>query len=97
LGKQGDYYKTLKIALLGDDLYANPNTCKAVADRSLSFLFTYKDESRPWIAEQVAWSEPETLAVTAWDGKTRLEHRYQRVNGIENRADGEKLRVNYLF
>jgi hypothetical protein len=38
----------------------------------------------------VVWSGPETLTVTEWNGKSHLEHRYQ-----ENRADGEKPRVNY--
>jgi hypothetical protein len=55
-------------------------------DQGLSFLFTCKDESHPWIAEQVKWSEPETLTITEWNGETHLE----------NRAEGEKLRVNYL-
>jgi hypothetical protein len=31
------------------------------------------------------------------NGKSRLEHRYRWVNGIENQAEGEKLRVNYLY
>jgi hypothetical protein len=51
LEKHGEYYKTLKATLLGDDVYASHNTCKAVVDRGLSFLFTCKDESHPWIAE----------------------------------------------
>ena len=97
LEKHGEYYKTLKATLLGDDLYANHNTCKAVVDRGVSFLFTCKDESHPWIAEQVTWSEPETLVITEWNGKCHLEHRYRWVNGIENRAEGEKLLVNYLY
>jgi hypothetical protein len=80
--------------LLGDDLYANHNTCKAVLDKGLSFPFACKDESHPWIAEQYKRSEPETLTVTEWDGKSRLEHRYRWVNSFENRAEGEHLRVN---
>jgi hypothetical protein len=63
LGKHGEYYKTLKAVLPGDDLYANHNTCKAVLDKGLGFLFTCKDESHPWTAEQYKWSEPETLTV----------------------------------
>jgi hypothetical protein len=97
LEKHGDYYKSLKATLLGDDLYANHQTCKAIVDHGLSFLFTCKDESHPWIAEQVRWSELETLTVTDWNGKVHLEHRYRWVNGLENRAEGEKLLVNYLY
>jgi hypothetical protein len=96
LERHGGYYKELKATMLGDDLYASHDTCKAVAGHGLSFLFTCKDESHPWIAEQVKWGEGETLVVTEWNGKTRLEHRYRWVNGIENRAEGEKLLVNYL-
>jgi hypothetical protein len=33
LEKHGEYYKGLKATLLGDDLYASHNTCKAVVDR----------------------------------------------------------------
>ncbi|MDR1411379.1 MAG: hypothetical protein LBI91_04150, partial [Spirochaetaceae bacterium] len=72
LEKQGEYYKTLKATLLGDDLDANHNTCTAVLDKGLSFLFACKDESHPWIAEQYKRSEPETLTVTEWDGKSHL-------------------------
>jgi hypothetical protein len=31
-----------------------------------------------------------------WNGRNHLEYRYSWVNGIENRADGERLLVNYL-
>jgi hypothetical protein len=96
LEKHGEYYKALKATLLGDDLYSNHTTCKAVLDSDLSFIFTCKDESHPWIAEQMKWSEPATLVSTVWTGKCHLEHRYAWVNGIENRADGEKLLVNYI-
>jgi hypothetical protein len=33
LEKHGEYYKTLNATLLGDDLYANHHTCKAVWTR----------------------------------------------------------------
>jgi hypothetical protein len=34
--------------------------------------------------------------VTEWNGRNHLEHRYRWINGIENRAEGEKLLVNYF-
>ncbi|GHU39466.1 hypothetical protein FACS1894190_04260 [Spirochaetia bacterium] len=94
--KHGAYYKELKATLLGDDLYANHNTCKAVLDSGLSFIFTCKDDSHPWIAEQFKYSTPETLTRVVWTGKNHREYRYTWVNGLENRADGEKLPVQYL-
>ncbi|MDR2632329.1 MAG: hypothetical protein LBC51_01725 [Treponema sp.] len=53
LEKHGEYYRKLKATLRGDDLYAKHNTGKAIVDSGLSFLFTCKDESHPWITEQV--------------------------------------------
>ena len=97
LEKHGDYYKELNAMLLGDDLYANYNTCKDILDRELSFLFTCKDESHPWIAEQFKYSEPETLKITEWNGRNQIEYRYKWVNGLENRADGDVLLVNYIY
>jgi hypothetical protein len=97
LEKHGEYYKELKATILGDDLYANHNTCKDILDRGLSFIFTCKNESHPWIAEQFQFGEPEMLVTKDHTGKHSLEHRYKWVNGIENRADGEKLLVNYIY
>jgi hypothetical protein len=97
LKKHGKYYKQLKATVLGDDLYSNYNTCKAILDSNLSFIFTCKDDSHTWIAEQVKWGDIENLTVTEWRGKNHFEYRYKWVNGIENRADGENLLVNYIY
>jgi hypothetical protein len=62
----------------------------------MSFLLTCKEESHPWIAEQVRYGEGETREVREWNGWVHLRHRYSWVNGIENWAEEEKLLVNYL-
>jgi hypothetical protein len=62
----------------------------------MSFLLTCREESHLWIAEQVRYGEGETREVREWNRRTHLRRRYSRVNGIENRAEGEKLPVNYL-
>jgi hypothetical protein len=63
----------------------------------MHFLLTCKNESHPWIAEQVKYAEMQKRTRTEWNGRNHLEYRYSWVNGIENRADGEKLAVNYLY
>ncbi|MDR1229996.1 MAG: hypothetical protein LBK61_01200 [Spirochaetaceae bacterium] len=82
LEKHGEYCNRLKATLPGDDLYASHNTCK--------------DESHPWTAEQVKRGCAEELNAGEWNGKYHLEHRYRWVNGVENRAGGEKLAVNHI-
>ncbi|MDR2343903.1 MAG: transposase family protein [Spirochaetaceae bacterium] len=61
------------------------------------FPLTCKDGSHPWIAEQVKYSNPQTYGKTEWSGRNHSVHRYKRVNGIENRADGEVMKVNHLY
>ena len=34
--------------------------------------------------------------MTVWNGRNHLEYRYRWINGLENRAEGDKLPVNYL-
>jgi hypothetical protein len=89
-------YGPLKVTLLGDDLYACHPLCTAVQEAGMKFLFTCKEESHPWITEQVKYREGCTHEKRVWNGRHHLVHRYRWVNGIENRAEGEKLPVNYL-
>ena len=86
----------LKPTFLGDDLYACHSICAQILEMGMSFIFTCKDESRPWIAEQVKYARMEGLTRKGWNGRNHLEYRYARVNGIENRAEGERILVNYL-
>ncbi|GHU94233.1 hypothetical protein FACS189479_06710 [Spirochaetia bacterium] len=72
LEKHGAYYKELKATLLGDDLYANHNTCKAVLDSGLSFIFTCKDDSHPWIANNSNTVPPKRLYGSSGPGKNIL-------------------------
>jgi hypothetical protein len=80
-----------------DDLYICHPVCAEILEAGMDFLLTYKDESHPWIAEQAANSLSEIHEKWEWNGRNHLVYRYRWVNGIENRAEGEKLTVNYLY
>jgi hypothetical protein len=97
LEKHGTYYKTLRATVPGDDLYADHAACKAVPGQGLGFIFTCKDESHPRIAEQAGRCIMETPGTAFRAGRDHLEYRYNWTNGLENRADGENLTVNYLY
>jgi hypothetical protein len=96
LGERGEGLKWLAPTFLGDDLYSCHSVCEQITNLGMSFIFTCKDESHPWIAEQIANGEMETYRRREWNKRNHLEYRYTWVNGIENRCDGEKLLVNYL-
>jgi hypothetical protein len=57
----------LKSAVPGDGLYADDGNRKAVPGLGLGFIFTRKDESRPWIAGQSGWY-PENAENYSLDG-----------------------------
>jgi hypothetical protein len=103
LGSQKGALERLKPTFLGDDLYACHEVCKQILGMGMSFIFTCKEDSEtkfprhPWIREQVEQSLPEEYTRQEWNGRNHLEYRYRWVNGIENRADGEILLVNYLY
>jgi hypothetical protein len=90
-------YSGLKLTVLGDDLYCCHPVCKEIREAGMNFLLACKDESHPWIAEQVKYSIPRTHEKTEWNGRNHLVYRYKWVNGIENRADGETMGVNHLY
>ena len=86
----------LKPTFLGDELYACHSICTKILQMGMSFIFTCKDESHPWIAEQVKNEQMEQYTPRKWNGRNHLEYQYAWVNGIENRAEGERIAVNYL-
>jgi hypothetical protein len=96
LEERGAALGWLKPTFLGDDLYACHGICSQIRGLGMSYIFTCKDESHRWIAEQVAWGELKSHTRREWNGRNHLEYRYRWVNGLENRCDGERLSVNYL-
>ncbi|MDR0685202.1 MAG: hypothetical protein LBF83_08740 [Spirochaetaceae bacterium] len=90
-------YSALKLTVLGDDLYRRHSVCKEMREAGMNFLPACKDESHPWIAEQVKYPFLQKHENTVWNGRNHIVYRHKWVNGIENRADGEIMKVNYLY
>ncbi|MDR0909981.1 MAG: hypothetical protein LBM77_09480, partial [Spirochaetaceae bacterium] len=88
--------RELKPIFLGDDLYSCHSICSLIDAHRMSFIFTCKDESHPYIKEQTEDAPFEEHRRTEWNGKNHLEHRYYWLKGIENRADPKFIYVNYL-
>jgi hypothetical protein len=86
----------LKPTFLGDDLYACYPICKMILDKGMSFIFTCKPSSHPWITEQVKNSYPEKRSCRKWNGREHLIYRYKWVNGVEIRSEGTPFPVNYF-
>ncbi|GHU81712.1 hypothetical protein FACS189468_4830 [Spirochaetia bacterium] len=63
----------------------------------MSFIFTCKPASHPWLTETVENSFLNEQENREWNGRNHLVYRYKWQNGVEIRDDKETLLVNYLY
>jgi hypothetical protein len=97
LTNYGKEYAWLKPTLLGDDLFSNHPFCTAVLEQQMSFIFTCKPASHPWLTETVENSILEEEIVSTWKGKSHQVATYRWINGVPIRDDArEPLLVNYF-
>jgi hypothetical protein len=97
LDARGEALLWLKPTFLGDDIYCCHEICKKVLGIGANFIFTCKPGTHKWVEEQVKYWDCKTATETEWTGKYHIIRRYSWANGIENRCDGERLTVNYLY
>jgi hypothetical protein len=96
VAQYAEAYRWLQPTILGDDLFSNYPLCTAILDQGLSFIFTCKADSHPWLMETVHGSYLAEQQRRVWNGRHHLEYRYRWVNGVEIRDNRETLLVNYL-
>jgi hypothetical protein len=66
-------------------------------DNGLSFIFTCKDSSHPWLAETVKNSYLSEKERKEWNGRYHMTYRYRWLNGVDIRDSPETLKVNYVY
>jgi hypothetical protein len=82
---------------LGDDLFSNYPICKGIEEKGMSFIFTCKEESHPWLTETVKNSYLSEKTRREWNGSHHLVYRYRWLNGVEIRDNRQTMRVNYVY
>ena len=97
LAAHAEEYRWLKPTLLGDDLFSNQPFCEAVLEAGMSFLFTCKPDSHPWLTETVENSFLEEKVVRKWTGSYNQSSTYRWINGVPLRDSKDALMVNYLY
>ena len=66
-------------------------------EQSLSFLFTCKPLSHPWLTETVENSYLDENIVRKWTGAYNQISTYRWINGVPLRDSKDALMVNYLY
>jgi hypothetical protein len=93
----GKDYQRLKPTLLGGDLYSNQPFCEPVLAQKMSFIFTCKPSSHPWLSETVEHSFLEEKVIRTWNGRHHQVSTYRWINGVPLRDSKGALMVNYFY
>ncbi|GMO55951.1 MAG: hypothetical protein Ta2A_01010 [Treponemataceae bacterium] len=96
LSKRLEELKSLKATILGDDLYSHYPFCKQILDNGLSFIFTCRQDSHPWLAETIKHSFLDEQTREERKGKKRFLYTYRYLNNVPIRDDKKTLMVNYM-
>ena len=71
--------------------------CEAVLSCGLSFIFTCKPGSHPWLTETVANSVLGEKTRREWNGRHHVSWRWRWLNDVELRDSPDALKVNYVY
>jgi hypothetical protein len=96
LSTHAEELQGLKATLLGDDLYSHYPYCRQILDKGLSFIFTCRQSTHPWLAETVQNSFLTEQTAKSRTGKKHFLHTYRYLNRVPVRDGKETLMVNYL-
>jgi hypothetical protein len=96
LSAHGTEYAWLKPTLLGDDLYSNQPFCESVLAHELSFSFTCKPSSHPWLRETLEHSYLEEKVIRKWNGRHHQVSIYRWINGVPLKERKKAIMMNYL-
>lgn len=99
LEQYGDRYATLKVTMLGDDLFCNQPLCKEVLEKKLNFIFVCKPDSHTELYQTIEFLEAngqvEQFSERMWKGKHAEISTYRYVNEVPLRAGADALKVNW--
>lgn len=92
-------YKTLKLTILGDDLYCKQSIAQLILSHGLDFILICKPDSHKtlyqWVEELEAMKAVETVVVKRWTGNNFQIDTYRFVNLVPLRDSQDALQVNW--
>jgi hypothetical protein len=96
LSTHAEELQGLKATILGDDLYAHYPYCRQILDKGVSFIFTCRQNTHPWVAETVQNSFLTEQTAKSHTSKKQFLHTYRHLNQVLIRDGQETRMVNYV-
>lgn len=93
--QHGNKYSSLKVTVLGDDLYCHQPLCQMLLDQEFNFILVCRPESHPTMYEHLEGISLPTVVVKKWTGKFEETHTYRYLNGLPIKDGEDALLVNW--
>ena len=100
LERHGQEYAAMGVTILGDDLYCNDPSCKAIKEAGLNFILTCKPSSHTDLSKSLSCYENmgmiKTVSQESFNGKHWIIEECRYINEVPIRAGDDALKVNWI-
>jgi hypothetical protein len=93
--QQGQKYSSLKVTVLGDDLYCHQPLCQVLLEQQFNFILTCLPTSHQTLSEHLEGLSLPTVIRTRWTGKVEEIHTYRYLNQVPLKDGDDALLVNW--
>jgi hypothetical protein len=91
----GHRYQSLKVTVLGDDLYCHQPLCELLLKEQFNFILVCRRDSHETLYEHLEGIPLPTLIRQRWTGKVEETSTYRYLNQVPLRNEDEALLVNW--
>jgi hypothetical protein len=95
LWQHGKKYSSLKVTILGDDLYCHQPLCKLLLEQQFNFILTCLPTSHKTLYEHLEGVDLPTIIQSKWTGKVEETYTYKYLNGVPLKDSNDALLVNW--
>jgi hypothetical protein len=93
--QHGERYSTLKVTLLGDDLYCHQPLCQQFLAQGFNFILVCRPESHATLYEHLEGIALPRVTMKRWSGKVEETYIYRYLNGVPLKDGDDALLVNW--
>jgi hypothetical protein len=93
--QHGKHYSSLKITVLGDDLYCRQPLCQLLLEQQFNFILVCRPESHTTLYEHLEGICLPTVIIKRWTGKVEETYTYRYLNGVPIKDGNDALLVNW--
>ena len=95
LSQHGQHFSSLKVTVLGDDLYCHQPLCQQLLEQQFNFILVCRPQSHTTLYEHLEGIGLPTVTTKRWTGKVEETYTYRYLNGAPLKNSDDALLVNW--